>query len=68
MVVGFGVEYLTKVKRCRYNTLATVVAFNTMLSNLVFGSYLLGVHETVQKTFCFLRLVVIISMVELGLN
>jgi len=32
----------------RYNTLATVIAFNTLQSNLVFGSYLLGVHETIQ--------------------
>ena len=51
MVVRFGIEYLTKVKSCRYDTLAVVVAFNTLPSNLVFGSYLLGIHKTFQTNF-----------------
>jgi len=62
MVVRIYVEYLTTIKRCRYNTyLATVVAFNTLPFKLVFGSYLLGVHETVQTNFLLPSVSIVIT-------
>ena len=51
MVVGLAVEYLTKVKGCRYDSLALVVAFNTLPSDLISGSYLLCIHKPIQTNF-----------------
>jgi len=67
MVVRFDVGNLTTVKICRYSTLAIVVAFNTLPTHLVFELFTWYIYKTLQ-TFCFPRLVVVISTVELVQN